>query len=88
MSAVDYTPGKRNRPMCDAEDDFLAEYTDEPELVAGCAACLELVAEDLADFQQYQGRCLHCRSEIVVVGGVAWRRAVRSPCPYCGRLGW
>ena len=31
MSAVDYTLGKRNRPMCDAEDDFLAEYTDEPE---------------------------------------------------------
>ena len=36
-------------------------WTDGPEAVAGCDNCLELAAEDLADHNDYQGRCLHCR---------------------------
>ena len=29
--------------------------------MAGCDDCLDLVAEDLADNNDYQGRCLHYR---------------------------
>ncbi len=36
-----------------------AHCSDEPESVAGCEDRLELVAEDLADDNDYQGRCLH-----------------------------
>ena len=65
-----------------------AHCSDEPESVAGCEDCLELVAEDLADDYDYQGRCLHCRQVITAKGGVQWRRAVRRPCPHGGRPGW
>ena len=41
--------------------------------------CLELVAEDLEDHNDYRGRCLHCRQEITAHGGVEWRRMVRAP---------
>ena len=37
-----------------------AAYTDDPRRVASCEECLELVAEDLADGNDYRGRCLHC----------------------------
>ena len=30
-----------------------AVYTDDPEQVHGCAGCLELVAQDLADHNDY-----------------------------------
>ena len=60
---------------------MIAVYTDDPAAVAGCADCLELVAEDLEDHNDYRGRCLHCRQEISAQGAVEWRRVVRRPCP-------
>ena len=41
---VHYGPG--DRPLCGSES-MTADYPDDPALVAGCADCLELVAEDL-----------------------------------------
>ena len=41
---IHYGPG--DRPLCGDESPF-AIYTDEPDQVAGCEECLELVAEDL-----------------------------------------
>jgi hypothetical protein len=41
---VHYGPG--DRPLCGNESPF-AIYTFEPDQVAGCQDCLELVAEDL-----------------------------------------
>ena len=62
------------------------DYTpDDPARVAGCADCLELVAEDVQDHNDYRGHCLHCRREITAQGGVEWRRVVRRPCPHCGK---
>ena len=55
---VHYAPG--DRPLC-GNQSWTAEYTDEPDQVAGCNDCLELVAEDLADHNDYRGHCLHCR---------------------------
>ena len=43
-----------------------AVYTDDPQQVHGCADCLELIAQDLEDRNDYLGRCLHCRREITV----------------------
>ena len=83
---VHYGPG--HRPLCGNESPF-AIYTDEPNQVAGCADCLELVAQDLQDPDtQHGGYCLHCRREITATGSVEWRRVVRRPCPHCGRSGW
>ena len=65
-----------------------AVYTDDPAAVSGCRECLELVAEDLCDDNEYRGHCLHCRQEITAPGGVEWRRTVRKPRPHCGRPGW
>ena len=84
-SMVHYGPG--DRPLCGNESPF-AVYTDEPYEVDGCEDCLELVAEDLQDHNDYRGRCLHCRREINAQGGVEWRLVVRRPCPHCGRAGW
>ena len=51
--------------------------------MAGCADCLELVADDLQDPDiQHGGYCLHCRREITATGSVEWRRVVRRPCPH------
>ena len=83
---VHYGPGGR-RPLCDT-DSGTAVHTEDPDQVRGCADCLELVAEDLEDNNPYAGRCLHCLQQITAVGGVAWRRIVRSPCPHCGKPGW
>ena len=85
-SIVHYGPGGQ-RPLCGAES-WLAVHTEDPVQVRGCQDCLELVEEDLGDQNHYAGRCLHCRQEITAQGGVAWRRAVRKPCPHCGRPGW
>ena len=84
-TVVHYPPG--DSPTCGLEESP-RPMTPDPELVRGCGDCLELVAEDLADRNQYMGRCLHCNQEIHTKGGVAWRRAVRNPCPHCGRPGW
>ena len=83
---VHYAPG--DRPLCGNES-MTAVYTDEPDAVAGCDECLELVAEDLQDPDtHYGGYCLHCRREITATGSVEWRRVVRRACPHCGRPGW
>lgn len=82
---VHYGPGKQ--PLYGAES-WPAVFTSDPDEVSGCADCLELVEEDLGDHSHYASRCLHCRHEIFAQGGVAWRRAVRMPCPHCGRAGW
>lgn len=82
---VHYGPGYR--PLC-GEEDELAVHTDDPHQVIGCDNCLDLVAEDLNDNYSYGGHCLHCKEPITAVGGVAWRRAVRRPCPHCGKAGW
>ena len=83
---VHYGPG--DRPLCGDESPF-AVYTEEPDQVAGCEDCLELVAGDLQDPDtRYRGYCLHCRREITAEGGVEWRRAVQRPCPHCRKPGW
>ena len=46
-----------------------AVYTDEPQQVQGCKGCLDLVAEDLLDTNDYRGHCLHCRREITAQDG-------------------
>ena len=73
-------------PLC-GEEPVGAGCTDEPEAVTGCDDCLEMVAEDLAEDNDYQGRCLHCRQDVAAKGGVQWRRAVRRACPHCGQRG-
>ena len=82
---VHYAPG--DRPLCGNES-MTAVYSDDPALVAGCADCLELVAEYLGDDNEHWAHCLHCRQEISAQNGVEWRRMVRQPCPHCGRAGW
>ena len=83
--SIHYGPG--DRPLCGAES-WTALHSDDPAQVRGCPDCLELVEEDLGDKNHYAGRCLHCRQAIEAQGGVAWRRAVRQPCPHCGKAGW
>ena len=80
-TTVHYGPG--NQPLC-GEEGELVTHTPDPQAVKGCPECLELVAEDLADHNDYRGHCLHCRAEITALGGVAWRRAVRNPCRAAG----
>ena len=84
-AVVHYAPG--DPPLCGLEESPEL-MTPDPELVRGCGDCLELVAEDLSDRNRYMGRCLHCNQEIHAEGGVAWRRAVRNPCPHCGKPEW
>ena len=64
---VHYGPG--DVPLC-GEEPVGAHWTDEPKAVAGCDDCLDLVAEDLADDNEYQGRCLNCRQ---VISAKGWR---------------
>lgn len=54
---VHYAPG--DSPLC-GEDVIDAVCTHEPEAVAGCVDCLELVIEDLGDRDLHQGTCPHC----------------------------
>ena len=82
---VHYGPGEV--ALC-GEEPVGTHCSDEAESVAGCDDCLELVAEELADDNDYQGRCLHCRQVITATGSVEWRRVVRRPCPHCGKAGW
>ena len=82
---VHYGPG--DQPLSGA-DSWLAAHTADPAQVQGCEDCLELVAEDLADDNEYRGRCLHCRQQITALGGVAWRRVVQRPCSHCGKTAW
>ena len=49
---IHYAPGYR--PLC-GNDSMTAVYTDDPALVAGCADCLELVAEYLGDDNEHCG---------------------------------
>ena len=82
---IHYGPG--DSPLCD-NDCANAAYTDDPKKVRGCEDSLELVAQDLADENDYRGHCLNCRREITAQGGVEWRRVVRRPYPHCGTKGW
>lgn len=82
---VHYAPGEN--PLC-GDEDTAALCNDHPERVAGCEYCLARVSEDLTDDHFYQGTCLHCREKIIAQGGITWSRAVRRPCPHCGRAGW
>ena len=81
---VHYAPGDVDVGICGLNGMVSAL----PELVAGCCECLQAVQDDIDDQDEHRGRCLHCRMEISAQGGVAWRRAVRRPCPHCGRRGW
>ena len=82
---VHYGPG--DQPLCGSES-MTAAYTDDPALVAGCADCLELAAEDLEEDNEHWANCLHCQQEISARNGVEWRRIARAPCPHCGKAGW
>ena len=82
---IHYAPGEN--PLC-GDEDPASLCNDRPERVAGCEYCLTRVSEDLTDDHSYQGTCLHCRGKITAQGGIAWSRAVRSPCPHCARAGW
>ena len=67
----------------------IAGYNSEPGEVRGCEVCLEAAAEDLADVDwEHSSRCRYCGQTISATGGVAWRRAIHSPCPKCQRDGW
>ena len=83
-SAVRYGPG--SRPLCGAEGRF-AIHTQDPALATGCADCLELAVEALGGNNRCAGHCRHREQEISAQGGVAWRRAVRQPCPHAGDQG-
>ena len=48
--AVHYAPG--DRPLC-GNDSWTLVITDDPDQVKGCHDCLELVAEDLQDHNDY-----------------------------------
>ena len=37
---------------------------------------------------KYGGRCLHCWQWITAETTKEWSKAVRAPCPHCGRKGW
>ena len=65
-----------------------AVYTNEPQQVQPGTCCLELVAQDIENCNDYRGHCLHCQQEISAQSGVEWRRVVRQPCPHCGRPEW
>ena len=84
-TTVHYAPGEELLCGSNCPEEALTENSYD---VTGCADCLELIAEDLADDIEYMGRCLHCRREITVRGGLAWRRAVRRPYPHCGQKNW
>ena len=86
LAPVHYAPDGAT-PLC-TEESSDAEVAVLPAIVTRCDSCLELVTEDLADANEYLGQCLQCRKEIPAQGGVAWRRAVRQPCPHCGQWGW
>ena len=44
----------------------------------GCKGCLDLIAQDLENCNDYRG---HCRREITAQGGVEWHRTVRDYMP-------
>ena len=64
-----------------------AVYTDDPAQVHGCADCLELVAQDLADHNDY------LVTACTAAGDHRPRRSGVAPagppgCPQCGQPGW
>ena len=70
------------------EEPVRAYCSDEPGDVSGCDNCMELVAEDLTDENDYQGRCLHCWEMINL--GAASGGAGPSAARACtaGKQGW
>ena len=79
--------GPVGQPLCEDDNPEVA-HTPAPAEVVGCRDCLALALEDIEDRNVYRGHCLHCRKEVVGLGGIAWRAIVRRPCPHCGRAGW
>ena len=65
-TTVHYAPG--DRALC-GSDCLDGALTENPDDVTGCADCLEMAAEDLADDNEYMGHCLHCRREVAARGG-------------------
>ena len=84
-TVVHYGPG--GQPLC-GEDNSLVVTTAAPTEVIGCRDCLAMALEDIEERNFYRGHCLHCKKEVVGLGGIAWRAIVRRPCPHCGRAGW
>ena len=80
-----FEPG--DRPFCGNESST-AVYSEDPRQVAGCDDCLGLVAEALKTLDWYRAYCVNCLQEISALGGLAWRRIVRLPCPACEREMW
>lgn len=37
---------------------------------------------------QHGGRCTGCRKWIYAQTRKQWQRAVKAPCPHCGKRGW
>ena len=37
---------------------------------------------------QHGGRCTGCKKWIYAQTRRQWQRAVKSPCPHCGKQGW
>ena len=73
---IHHAPG--DRPACGTESST-AVYSEDPRQVAGCADCLELVAEAPNNLDWYRSYCVNCMQEISAQGGLAWRRIVREP---------
>ena len=71
---------------CMAETCEVAEFDHEgmrTEITTevSCPSCSEEMMRLVADDTRHGGRCIHCKKWIIVAGGLAWREAVRAPCP-------
>ena len=40
------------------------------------------------DVVRYAGHCLGCKKRITAQTRKRWQRAVKLPCPHCGKTGW
>ena len=75
-------------PLCNSSPEEQLTVTTDPTMVTGCHDCFLLAFEDMFDTAPQASRCLHCHTKITANGSTQWRRAVRKPCPACGRPDW
>ncbi len=47
-----------------------------------------MIPQRLGKGVRYAGRCTGCRKWITAQTRRQWQRAVKEPCPHCGRRGW